>query len=222
MPRERHCWEGRPTPGKIKVYMAKLFKYEKIILQELKEKGYKYKDVMDIYHENDIEEEVINVILKWLPGAYTDHHGTADILVRSLIGAKEPFDPSILIKLFDEADLNFSLKDGIARALIYSKTEDISHWLKDQLLNKDYALERITLVEGLNNKGRFKTEKELMDFVKKIFPKYHDEEVLKLFRKFGDQNDILFLRNEANIVDDKIAKQIEKVISAIAKRLSVT
>ena len=81
--------------------MSKLFKYEKIILQELKEKGYKYKDAMDLYHKNDIEEEVINVILKWLPEAYTDHHGTADILVRSLIGAKEPFDPSILIKLFE-------------------------------------------------------------------------------------------------------------------------
>lgn len=200
--------------------MSKLFKFEKAMLQELKGIGYGYKDAMDLYQSNELEKDVVKVILKWLPEAYSEHYGTADILTRSLIGAKEPFDPAILINLFDNTDLNFSLKDGIARALVYSKTGDISEWLKDQLSNKEYALERITLVQGLNNKGRFATEKDLMNFLKKIFRKYHDKEVLKLFEKFGDPTDILFLRQTATVMDNKVVKQITKVIFSVTKRLT--
>jgi hypothetical protein len=233
---------------------AALTKSESKILEELKTKGYKYKDSMEFYRQDDIEPEVIDTIIKWLPKVYNEHYGTADILVRSLIGAKEPFDPSTLIKLFDESDLNYALKGGIAIALAYSKTQDISDWLKDQLLNHNYSHERSSLVGGLNNKGCFKTGTELMDFVKKIFDKYHGDDVLKLFKKFGDKTDIKFLKEQAsnasNIVENDrrniqrslerdgrkidpkemfrtkseaagktLARQFEKVIEAILKRL---
>ncbi len=233
---------------------TKLSESENKLIQELNKKGYEYKDCMDIYRQDDIEPEVIDTILKWLPEVYPEHYGTADILVRSLIGAKEPFNASVLIKLFDESNLNTTLKGSIATVLAYSRTQDISAWMKDQLLNKDYSYKRCTLVWGLNNKCRFKTAKELMDFIKKIFDKYHDEEVLKLFKKFGDETDVKFLREQVNKIDsiaandkyrieksleeseDKIAlkqifgkisgpnpktlaKQFEKVIDAILKRL---
>jgi hypothetical protein len=234
---------------------TKLSKSENKLIQELNKKGYRYKGCMDIYRKDDIEPEVINTILQYLPKIYNEHYGTADILVRSLIGAKEPFDPSPLIKLFDESDLNYALKDSIATALAYSKTQNISTWLKDQLLNKGYAHERCVLVGSLNNKGCFKTEKELMGFVKKIFDKYHDEEVLKLFKKFGDETDVKFLAEQASnatsvVENDRhniqkslerdgrkidlkemfriksetaaitLAKQFEKVIEMVLKRMS--
>jgi len=199
--------------------MAKLFKSEKEIVHELKSRGYMYKDADDIYRQKKMDPEVVNVILKWLPKVYIEHYGTADILVRSLMGAKEPINPSPLIELFDKTDLNFSLKSGIAYTLVFAKTQDISVWIKDQLLNKDYSIERSALIEGLNNKGRFSSAKELMNFIRKIFDKYHDEEVLKLFKKFGDHNDILFLENYLKSADKKLAKQIIKIIEAIKKRI---
>lgn len=199
--------------------IMKLTKIKQKIIHELKLSGFEYKDADDIFNQKEIDKEVVAIILKWLPEAYSENYATADILVRSLMAANEPFDPSVLIKLFDETDFNYAVKSGIAYTLAFAKTTDISVWIKDQLLNKDYAIERSALVEGLNNKGRFSSAKELTNFLKKIFDKYHDEEVLKLFKEFGDNEDALFLKNKSETVDKKLSNQIEKVIKSISKRL---
>ena len=147
-------------------------------LAELDGKGYKYHTVSDIFRLECVDPLVVETILKWLPELYAEHFGTADILVRALISAKEPFDPTLLIDLFENSDLNFYLKTAIGLALAYGKTPGISIWLKNQLFTKEYSIERGVLVEGLFAKGGFKTEREYMSFLKSIFDKYHNETVL--------------------------------------------
>ena len=88
----------------------------------------------------------VAIILKWLPDIYKKHIGTGDLLVRSLISAKESFNPSVIIDLFNRDEFNFSIKSGFEVALVYAPTEDISIWLKDQLLNHEYALELKILI----------------------------------------------------------------------------
>lgn len=186
--------------------------YERELIKELKKSGFKYTDSNDIFQQKQLQPKEIEIILKWLPEIYTEHYGTADTLVRSLIGAAQPFDPALLIDIFETSDLNFSLKSGIAFTLVFAKTADISEWIRDQLLNKDYSLERSALVFGLEKKGGFKSDKELMIFIKKVFDKYHEEITFKLFIKFGDEDDFLFLEKKAKTSDSKLAKTIIKFI----------
>lgn len=172
----------------------KLSNIENDIIKDLSKLGLTFKDLNEVAKKKKLQPEPVNVILKWLPKLYANkEYGLADILVRSLIFATDAFDPQILISLFDEANLNTSLKYGIGIALAHSKTTDISNWMRNQLLSRDYSFAKHALLGGLNNKGRFSNEKELVNFLKKIFDKYHDTEVLKLFKKFGSEEDIKFL-----------------------------
>ena len=189
--------------------------YKKRLLKELLENGYSYKDLDDIFQQKSLQEKEVEIILKWLPLMYTEHYGAADILVRALISSSEPFPPDVLISLF-ESDLNFSLKSGIANALAYAKTGDISGWIKGQLLN-DYSTERSLLIDGLKTKGRFADNRELISFLKGIFDKYHDDAVLKLFKKYGNAEDIPFLKEKAELSEKKLAKAINKTIEGIKK-----
>lgn len=193
--------------------------YAKKMIDELKSKGYKYADVDQIYKKQSLQPVEVEIILKWLPSLYTEHYGTADVAVRSLKFAKEPFDPSVLIDLFENSDLNFSLKSGIAFTLVEARTLPISKWMKDQLLNKEFSLERSALVAGLYAKGDFKSIPELMNFSKKIFDKYHNDIALKLFKKYGNQDDLAFLEIQAKKADKKLAKDLGKAIEALKKRL---
>ena len=186
--------------------------YENRLLTELDGKGYKYQAVSDIFRLECVDPIVVETILKWLPELYAEHYGTADILVRALISAKEPFDPTLLIDLFENSDLNFYLKTAIGLALAYGKTPDISGWLKNQLLTMEYSVERGVLVEGLFAKGGFKTEREYMDFLKLIFDKYHNDTVLKIFKKIGNAEDIQFLVDKSRLADAKLAKKIKKAL----------
>lgn len=195
--------------------MKNTSKYKGIIIKELKSKGFVYQDANEIFKQKKLEPTEVNIILKWLPNVYTENYGTADILVRSLISAVEPFDPFTLMDLFDNWPLNFSLKSGIAVVLVSAKTTDISEWMKDQLLNKEFALERLSLIEGLPKKCGFTTEIELMEFLQQIFYKYHDEDVEKYFKKYGRAEDAMFLRKEIRKLDNKYHRRFEKVIKAI-------
>jgi hypothetical protein len=193
-------------------------KTEREMLKELEIAGFKYYDSNYIFKKNELQPEEVAIILKWLPDIYKEHVGTGDILVRSLISAKEPFDPAIIIDLFNRDDFNFSIKSGFEVALVYAPTEDISIWLKDQLLNHEYALERQILILGLPNKGGFKNENELIAFLKQIFDKYPIDTWFKVFKKYGSIDDIPFLQSKLEQVDKKIGKEIFKLISAIETR----
>jgi hypothetical protein len=197
-------------------------KTEREMLKELEIAGFKYYDSNYIFKKNELQPEEVAIILKWLPDIYKEHVGTGDILVRSLISAKEPFDPAIIIDLFNRHDFNFSIKSGFEVALVYAPTEDISIWLKDQLLNHEYALERQILILGLPNKGGFKNENELIAFLKQIFDKYPIDTWFKVFKKYGSIDDIPFLQSKLEQVDKKIGKEIFKLISAIENKENET
>lgn len=191
------------------------------MLKELEEAGHKYRDIDEIFKQRKISLHAVKVILKWLPDIYVEHLGSGDQLVRSLISAEEPFDPAILIDLFETSDYNFSIKGGIAIVLSYAKTVDISDWIKEQLLNKPYSLERVGLVPGLEKKGGFNSSEELIKFLGLIFDKYSMNWLFDIYKKYADEDDIDFLLDKMNIADAKKKKEISKLIIAIQKRKKV-
>ena len=186
--------------------------FEKKILTELKEKGLYYRSVDELCQQKSLEPIVVETILKWLPDLYSENNAIADSLVRLLKMAREPFDPALLINIFENSDLNFYLKSAVALTLSYARTPDISSWIKDQLSSKDYAVEKHGLIDGLRSKGGFRSDREFMDFLKEIFNKYHNNTVLKIFQKYGDKDDFKFLEEKAKTADLKLAKEIRKAI----------
>ena len=49
--------------------------------------------------------------------------------------------------------------------------------------------------------------------MRSIFDKYHNDTVLKIFRKLGDKDDMKFLQEKAEQYDGKTAKEIKKIIA---------
>ena len=101
-----------------------------------------------------------------------------------------------------------------------SKTKDVSGWVKDQLLNKPYSLERTSLFDNLLKKGVFKDKQELIGFLKKVFDKYKNyDEYLKIFEKNSTKEDVEFLRKKAKeIIESKLNKKLLKMIEKISSK----
>ena len=190
--------------------------FERSLLKDLKEKGHSYKNIDQIFEQNPLQPEEVEVILKWLPTAYAEDLAAGDTLVRSLMSARIPFDPALLIDIFENSDMNFHLKSGIALTLGHARTLDVSQWMRNKLLNEPFANENYGLVFGLYKKGGFETNADFMGFIKKIFDKYHSDEILKFFVKYGDGNDLLFLKEKVKTADKKFAKSIQKVIDKMS------
>lgn len=164
-------------------------------LNELKAQEYNYRSIHEIYKEKELNQKVVELILKWLPSVYEEDLGSGDQLVRSLISASKPYDPTVLIDLFENSSFNKTIKWGIAYVLSVSKTYDISDWIKDQLLNRESSFERDGLIEGLVKKGGIKDRIELMSILKELFDKYcYFEGFMKLFMKYGGKDDVSFLQ----------------------------
>jgi len=165
------------------------------MIKELTELGYTYKDINDIY-KYILPPQAVEIILKWLPEIYKDHLGSGEHLVRSLISTEQPFNPEVLINLFENSNYNKSIKCTIAYVLAIAKTDDISFWIKEQLLNKESTFQRVGLVHGLEAKAGIKDTMELMVMLKKLFDKYFFfESFQKIFKKYANkEEDIEFLR----------------------------
>jgi hypothetical protein len=125
---------------------------------------------------------------------YKDHLGSGEHLVRALISAQEPFDPAVLIDLFENSNYNEAIKWTLAYVLSISKTYDISTWLRNELLNNESSFERDGLIYDLTTKAGIKDVEELMFVLKKLFDKYcYFEGYLKLFGRYASKDDIVFL-----------------------------
>jgi len=112
----------------------------------------------------------------------------------------------VLINLFENSNYNKSIKWTIAYVLAIAKTDDISFWIKEQLLNKESTFERDGLIYGLEAKAGIKDTIELMEILKKLFDKYFISDTFqKIFKKYANkEEDIEFLRVkiEKPILDD--------------------
>jgi hypothetical protein len=187
------------------------------MIGELDAAGFSYYDVNYIFRKKELQPEEVTIILKWLPDIYTEHIGTGDILVRSLIAAKEAFDPAVVIALLDREDLNDSVKCGPAVTLAYASTWDISTWLRKRL--EVYRFESALLIAGLPAKGGFGTREELLDFLKRIFDKYCCcESWFRVFRKYATKEEIPFLQNGQDLGNKLTRSESIKSINMINAR----
>lgn len=194
---------------------------EQQLVNELKSVGFKFRDINHLFKQNDpLPLEACNIILKWLPEIYNEHIGSGECLVRSLISAGEPFDPAILIDLFENSDLNETLKCTIGYVLSISKTTTIRNWLLKQLLNKEHSFARAGLLDGIVPKGGFETKEALRDFLFQIFDKYsYYETFQKLVQRYSSASDIPFIEQKAKGADTKRkARELLKVVDKIRTR----
>jgi hypothetical protein len=188
------------------------------LINDLRRLGYEYKDLEEIYKSKSLDSGVVLTIIKWLPDLYQGHIGTGDYMVRSLIGASEPFDPSPLIILFEGNGLNRSLKWSIAYVIAIANTNDISDWLLDQLLSKEATFERAGLIWGLRKKGSFVNDTELKSFVELIFDKYPLDSLEIIYESIGTSDDMDFLLEKMHNGDKKLKKDIERSLKKILKK----
>jgi len=193
---------------------------EKNMLDEIETLGYTRPSI-DLLHKTStpLPPDVVSVILKWLPKIYKDHIGSAEHLIRALITTEEPFNPSVIIDLFENSDYNSTLKWTMAYVVSISKVNDISEYIRDQLFNKPATFESSGFLFALDKNANFKSKQELMDALRTIFDKYsYFEGVILFYKKYGGIEDIPFLEETRTAYDQKKAKEIDKVIDGIRNR----
>ena len=153
---------------------------------------------------------------------YKEQVGAGNGLVRSLISANEPFDPLLLINLFQDSEYNESIKFGIAYTLAMAKTFDIAEWMKETIVNHTHPFESVGLLFGLPTKVNFKNVEDLVDFLREVFDKYSFfEQYFKLLKKYAAKSDIPFLKEKAKNTDKKLSNEISKTIEVILKRKNI-
>lgn len=189
------------------------------LLEKLRILGYTYPDVQTIFKAKILPSEVVAIILDSLEDIYKQHLGSGDQLVRSLISAEEPFDPTELIRLYEKGNYNDSVKDGIGIVLSHAPTFPIDIWLKDQLENRPSGFHRISLIYGLEKKAGFTNVDDLMNFCQTLFDKYRYDALFGIFKRYARDVDVAFLQSkEQEINDPKGKKEIQKLIGLIEKR----
>lgn len=192
--------------------------FESPLLKELSQTGHFYGNIDEIFKQDILQPEEVKIILKWLPAAYAEDLAAGDTLTRSLMSAKEPFDPSLLIDIYENSDMNYALKSGISLTLACARTLDISKWMRHKLLDEPFAIENYSLIDGLFDKGGFENKTDFMDFLKKIYDKYQSEILLKCFQKYGGQEDLMFLKEKVKTADKKRVKAVQKTIDKMSAR----
>ncbi|RPE08432.1 hypothetical protein EGT74_15395 [Chitinophaga lutea] len=60
-----------------------------------------------------------------------------------------------------------------------------------------------------------------MEFLQLIFEKYPMNWMFDLYKKYANEEDIVFLQNKLEAVDSKLKKEITKLIEAIRKRKKI-
>ncbi len=196
-------------------------KIERQLISDLNDTGFQFRDINHLYKQNDyLPISAINIILKWLPEIYKEHIGSGECLVRSLICQSDKYNPGILIDLFENSDLNETLKSTIGYVISTSNTTDIKDWLLPQLLDKEHSFGRAGLLDGIVPKGHFKTKDELKKFLFEIFDKYSSYEAFqKLVQRYSSTDDIHFVEQKAQEADTKTqARQLMKVAEKIRTR----
>ena len=193
-------------------------------ISELNNAGFKFRDINHLYKQNDfLPVKACNIILKWLPAVYKEHIGSGECLVRSLIRPSDPYDPTILIDLFENSDLNDTLKSTIGYVLSITNSGDIGQWLIHQLLDNEHSFARAGLLDGIVPKGKFKTKEEIKDFLFQIFDKYsYYEAFQKLVQKYSLIGDIPFIEHKARQADTKRkSRELFKVAEKIKTRMRI-
>ncbi|MFT3822864.1 MAG: hypothetical protein QM731_03045 [Chitinophagaceae bacterium] len=218
-------------------------KTEETLINDLRLAGYSYTGINDLFNQPTLPLKAVEIILQHLPAVYAEHLGSGEHLVRSLISAEQPFDPTVLIKLFEESSYNMSIKCTIAYVLAISKTHDISGWMKEQLLQRQSSFERSGLLDGIAKKAAIKDREEFMETLRALFDKYcRFETYLKLYQRYATTDDIPFLEeklkqpdltiyreyaiqadklfggNQTRKAEQRFTSEVSKLIEAIKKR----
>lgn len=188
------------------------------VLEELKEVGCDYQDVEAIFKNDKLLPIEVEIILRYLPSIYREHVGTGDVLVRSLLSATKPINPKVLIDLYDNSDLNSCLKWSVGYVIAKARTTDVSDWLKARLLENS-TFQSSSLINAINKKLVFQSDKNLKTFIRNIFDGYIKFEAYqKLLVKYLNKDDRDFILDKCANLPEKLKKECLKVISKIEKK----
>ncbi len=170
------------------------------LLDEISLLGYERPSVNLLHHTTTIlEEDVVDLILKWLPLIYKERVATGNHLAWALLNTRQSFKPDVLIDLYENSDLNETLKQTIAHILSAGKVNNISTFLREKLLNEKMSLASAGFLSAIEGNCNFKSRFELMEFVKLIFDKFFFyESIEKIYGKYGWKDDIAFLEKRTS------------------------
>jgi hypothetical protein len=188
------------------------------MLDEISLLGYERPSINLLHHTTTIlEENVVDLILKWLPLIYNESIAKGNHLIWALLNTRKSFKPDVLIDLYENSDLNETLKQTIAHILSVGKVNDLSFYLKEKLLNEKASHTSAGFLSAIAGNCNFKSRFELMEFVKLIFDKFFFyESIEKIYVKYGWKDDIAYLENKlAECGNSKDAKRIGRMINKI-------
>jgi hypothetical protein len=185
---------------------------EKPVLAALRDAGLYVKSITELLDEDlELDPQIVATLIEQIPKIAS--RDILDGVVRSLIGAKEPFDGECLIRLFESSNDNEGIRWTISYVMTRSRVTDISEWAIAAVTTSSYGIAREPLIRALPKMtSREKAIPALVAVLSEI-----PGHAAYALGKIGTMSEIRFLRNEQRKkhdhkwIDQEIAKAIEKI-----------
>lgn len=109
-------------------------------LGELHSRGYPAESLSELRQKYvPLPTEIVEILLKWLP--LLAEPALQEQIVRNLVNVEAPFDPGVLIRLF-ESTLSEAVRWAIANTLAELRPLSAREWVIDALRNRQYGRAR--------------------------------------------------------------------------------
>ena len=190
-------------------------KIEYPFIEELNKHGFgEIKNLPDLQRLKEIDDILLNLILKWIL-IMDNTYNSQEVLVRILKKAKNPFDGTTLIKLFDSDDASFNLKWAIADTIARSQATNVTDWVEQRLSVNRPSKECEMLIYAAMRLFSYEKARSIFLRLFKIFPL----QIADAFTKIGTDDDLMFLRVNNKEFDREVQTAIGDYANKLGKRL---
>lgn len=183
------------------------------LIDELNAIGWEVEGVHDLVDFANSDEtfppEVVQIFLHGLETI--DHDGVQMTLIRSLHGAKAPFDGSILLRLFEEGKLD---RWAIAHLLASQVPIGIGDWVAEAVRNPKHGTERQPLCLAL---ARSIPPPQSLPILRDIFARFPNDAV-EAIGLVGRREDVSLLANQLPEAEDLLEALIKESIAKLRRR----
>ncbi len=129
-------------------YLEDIEEAERPVLESLKLIGIEIDDISDLINKyTDLPEDVVCVLLKWLPAI--KQHNIQNMVIRAIGNTKCKYDGMPLATLFEKSDGIRNNRWAIANTIAISKPMHINEWVTTAVKNKKYGKSREMLCDAI-------------------------------------------------------------------------
>jgi hypothetical protein len=206
----------RKLDGEHALRVEEYARAEKPVLAALWRVGVEIGSLQDLMERDFVlQPDAVEALLALL--ATVRERGVLDTVIRSLMGASEPFDAEPLIRLFEELDAeeNAGLRWTITFTLVHSPVanDEVKDWARRVITNSAYGMAREPLIRVAHKLG---PREKVIPALLSVLPEIPGHVAFAL-RKIGRRSELTALRNEAQKkhehkwIDKEIARAIEMI-----------